>query len=155
MVTDSDESITKSLDYVVQPVVLLPKTGSFLMEVDESSGPETISVLALVSKEEQAIPSAPSSSLVVLSGCNKYAMESRATCSLLDNIVSTCESQLLCHAGYLGCKTQKEYKDFPTRWMLDLGASAHSTSHLEDFSDIQMGNFGIVQTASKLEPMLG
>jgi hypothetical protein len=39
--------------------------------------------------------------------------------------------------------------------MLDLGASGHFTSHLEDFSDIQMGNFGIVQTASKLEPMLG
>jgi hypothetical protein len=39
--------------------------------------------------------------------------------------------------------------------MLDSGALAHFTSHLEDFSDIQMGNFGLVQTASKLEPMLG
>jgi hypothetical protein len=86
---------------------------------------------------------------------NKYAMESRATCSFLDNIVPTCDSQLLCHASCSGCKTQKEYKDFPTRWMLDSGALAHFTSHLEDFSDIQMGNFGVVHTASKLEPMLG
>jgi hypothetical protein len=39
--------------------------------------------------------------------------------------------------------------------MLDSGTSAHFTSHLEDFSEIQMGHFGVVQTASKLEPMLG
>jgi hypothetical protein len=51
MVTDSDESIAKSPDYVVQPVMSLPKTRSFLMEVDESSGPEMISVLALVSED--------------------------------------------------------------------------------------------------------
>jgi hypothetical protein len=203
MVTDSDESIAKSPDYIVQPVVSLPKTGSFLMEVDESSGPETISVLAPVSEEEQAIQSTPSSSLVVgkdddeismgdeyeydgaedtkvgsyaqvspyfsllrstneveqcydvqgdirLGSCpdrsqghpgqiytnlhlryrvldsissfvnsnksgNKYAMESRAKCSLLDNTVPTCDSELLCHSGCPGCQTRKEYKDFPTR----------------------------------------
>jgi hypothetical protein len=74
MVTDSDESITKSLDYVVQPVMSLPKTGSFLMEVDESSRPEMISVLAPVSREEQAIPSAPSSSLVVRKDDNEISM---------------------------------------------------------------------------------
>jgi hypothetical protein len=39
--------------------------------------------------------------------------------------------------------------------MIDSGASAHFTTHLEDFSEIKMGNFGEVQTASKIEPMLG
>jgi hypothetical protein len=78
---------------------------------------------------------------------NKLAMESRASSSLLD--------KFLCHSSCLGCQTRKEYKDFPTRWMLDSGASAHFTSHLEDFSEIQIGHFGVVQTASKLEPMLG
>jgi hypothetical protein len=60
MVTDSEESnVGKCSDYWVSPVVSLPKMGSFLMEVDESSGPEDISVRAPV--EEQTIPSAPSS----------------------------------------------------------------------------------------------
>jgi hypothetical protein len=82
-------------------------------------------------------------------------MESRATSSLLDNIVPVFETELLCHSGCPGCQTHKEYKDFPTRWMLNSGASAHFSSHLEDFSEIQMGHFGVVQIASKLKPMLG
>jgi hypothetical protein len=60
MVTDSEESnVGKCSNYWVSLVVSLPKTGSFLMEVDESLGPEDISVHALV--EEQTISSAPSS----------------------------------------------------------------------------------------------
>jgi hypothetical protein len=82
-------------------------------------------------------------------------MELRASSSLLDNIVPVFETKFLCHSGCPGFQTRKEYKDFPTRWMLDSGALAHFTSHLKDFLDIQMGNFGVVQTASKLEPMLG
>jgi hypothetical protein len=74
MVMDSDESIAKSLDYVVQPVVSLPKTGSFLMEVDESSGPEMILVPAPVSEKEQAILSVPSSSLVARKDDDEISM---------------------------------------------------------------------------------
>jgi hypothetical protein len=60
MVTDSKESnVRKCSNYRVSPVVSLPKTGSFLMEVNESEGPEDISVHAPV--EEQTILSAPSS----------------------------------------------------------------------------------------------
>jgi hypothetical protein len=45
MVMDSEESnIGKCSDYQVSPVVSLPKMGSFLMEVNESSGPEDILV---------------------------------------------------------------------------------------------------------------
>jgi hypothetical protein len=72
MVTDSDESIAKSPDYIVHPVMSLPKSGSFLMEVDESSGPENISVLAPV--EEQTIPSAPSSPVQVVQDDDEVSM---------------------------------------------------------------------------------
>jgi hypothetical protein len=207
MVMDSEESnIGKCSDYWVSPVVSLPKTGSFLMEVDESSGPEAILVLAPV--KEQTILSAPSSPLHIIkdddevsmgdeykydgaedtkeglyaqvslfslllhstntceqihdvkgdlqlgtcpnlsqghprqvnsnlhlryqvldfiskyvnspvSSCNEYVMELGASSSLLDNLVPVFETKFICHPGCLGCKTRKEYKDFPTRWMLD------------------------------------
>jgi hypothetical protein len=73
MVTDSEESnVGKCSDYRVSPVVSLPKTGSFLMEVDESSGPEDISVRAPV--EEQTIPSAPSSPQRVIKDDDEVSM---------------------------------------------------------------------------------
>jgi hypothetical protein len=73
MVTDSEESnVGKCSDYRVSPVVSLPKTGSFLMEVDESSGPEEISVRAPV--EEQTIPSAPSSPQRVVKDDDEVSM---------------------------------------------------------------------------------
>jgi hypothetical protein len=44
MVTDSkDSSAQKSLDYVVHPVVSLPETRSFIMEVDEEPVQATLS----------------------------------------------------------------------------------------------------------------
>jgi hypothetical protein len=73
MVTDSEESnVGKCSDYWVSLVVSLPKTGSFLMEVDESSGPEDISVHALV--EEQTILSAPSSPPWIVKDDNEVSM---------------------------------------------------------------------------------
>jgi hypothetical protein len=193
MVMDSKESnLGKCSNYQVSLVVSLPKTGSFLMEVNESSGPEDILVHAPV--EEQTIPSAPSSpqrivkdddevsmgdeyeyngaedskegsymqvslsSLLLhftdtvkqcydvqgdvrLGTCpdrsqghpgqihtnihlryqvinsissfvnsnvsmyNKYVMESRASSSLLDNIVPVFETKFLCHSSCPGCQT--------------------------------------------------
>jgi hypothetical protein len=73
MVMDSKESnVGKCSDYQVSLVVSLPKMGSFLMEVDESSGPEDISVQAPV--EEQTIPSATSSPPQIVKDNNEVSM---------------------------------------------------------------------------------
>jgi hypothetical protein len=73
MVMDSEESnIGKCSDYRVSPVVSLPKTGSFLMEVDESSRPEDILVHAPV--EEQTILSAPSSPPCIVKDDDEVSM---------------------------------------------------------------------------------
>jgi hypothetical protein len=70
----------------------------------------------------------------------KYAMESSTKNTLLNDIEPMCETQVI------SCVSVSHH--YPIKWMLDSGASAHFTGSLEDFSSIQMGFFGMVQTAS-------
>jgi hypothetical protein len=77
---------------------------------------------------------------------SEYAMEPSIKNTLLSDIEPMCETQVISHASVS--------HQYPIKWMLDSGASAHFTS-LEDFSSIQMGFFSMVQTASLPQTIRG
>ncbi|KAF7773627.1 hypothetical protein Agabi119p4_5794 [Agaricus bisporus var. burnettii] len=78
------------------------------------------------------------------SSCNgsdiNYAMELSVRNALLDNITPEFKSFIM--------SIRSNSDSYPIKWMLDSGASAHFTGSLSDFSTVDRGFFGMVQTAS-------